>query len=44
MSFYDFVPHCDLQLVRDHNGDKGNHFLFLVLSLVLIGKPCYIQM
>ena len=26
-------------LFKDHNGNKGNHFLFFVLSLVLVSKP-----
>ena len=34
------VPHYDLQPIsKDHNGNKGNHFLFFVLSLVLVSKP-----
>ena len=38
-------PHYDLQSVlKDHNGNKRNHFVFFVLSLVFIGKPWYIQM
>ena len=36
------MPHYDLQSIqKDHNGNKRNHFLFFVLSLVLIGKPWY---
>ena len=34
------VPHYDLQPIsKDHNGNKGNHFLFFVLSLLLVSKP-----
>ena len=25
--------------LQDHNGNKGNYFLFFVSSLVVIGKP-----
>ena len=39
------MSHYDLQsILKDRNGNKRNHFLFFVLSLVLIGKPWYIQM
>ena len=34
------VSHYDLHPVqKDHNGNKRNHFLFFVLSLVLVSKP-----
>ena len=34
------VSHYDLHPVqKDHNGNKRNHFLFFVLSLVFVGKP-----
>ena len=34
------VSHYDLHPVqKDHNGKKGYHFLFFVLSLVLVRKP-----
>ena len=35
-----FTPFYDLQSnPKDRNGNKRNHFLFFVLSLVLISKP-----
>ena len=34
------VSHYDLhQVQKDHNGNKSNHFLLFVLSLVLVSKP-----
>ena len=34
------VSHYDLHPVqKDHNGNKRNHFLVFVLSLVLVCKP-----
>ena len=39
LSVYLVVSHYDLQPVQnDHNGNKRNHFLFFVLSLVLVSK------
>ena len=31
-------------VLKDHNGNKRNHFLFFVSSLVVIGKPWNIAM